>query len=77
MNNILSNWNLLRLLRLSLGIFIIVQGVQDGIWMFALLGGLFALLAVLNVGCCGLGSCAPPVRKAGREPKETTYEEIL
>lgn len=33
MNDYLRNWNFMRVLRLELGIFIIVQGVQVKEWM--------------------------------------------
>lgn len=57
MRNVLKNWDAMRLLRLALGVFIIVQGVMDKQWMFVFMGGLFTLMPIFNVGCCSAGSC--------------------
>jgi hypothetical protein len=53
----LSKWNFIRVLRLVIGVFIIVQGIQTKEWVIATVGGLFALLALLNTGCCSVGGC--------------------
>lgn len=56
MNGILRNWNFMRMLRLILGILVLIQGISSGDWLFITMGGLFALMPLLNAGCCG-GSC--------------------
>ncbi len=66
----------MRVLRLVLGIYIMVQGFQDRIWMFVILGGLFVLLAVLNAGCCATGGCATPARKATDSTEDVKFKEI-
>ena len=30
--NILKNWNLIRLLRLAIGIFLVVEAIKSGMW---------------------------------------------
>lgn len=57
MKNYLEGWNVMRLLRLILGIIIIVQGIQGSDWSFILLGSLFSLMPIFNVGCCGASGC--------------------
>ena len=76
MKNYLRNWNFMRVLRLALGIFIIVQGVQAKEWLFVALGGLFSLMPLLNIGCCGASGCNTPVSKSRKKVEEITYEEI-
>lgn len=54
----LKNWNFMRIVRLVIGIVIIVQGIEYNEWMFVVLGGLFALMPLLNIGCCSTGNCS-------------------
>lgn len=77
----LSNWNFSRILRLAMAVFIIIQGFQTHEWMFVILGALFALMPIFNIGCAG-GTCAvPPPSKSNRrnshhQIEETQYEEV-
>ena len=66
----------MRVLRLALGIFIIVQGVQAKEWLFVALGGLFSLMPLVNIGCCGASGCYTPVSKSDKKAEDITYEEI-
>lgn len=54
----LKNWNFLRVLRLVLGIFILVQGVTTWEIPFIILGAVFTAMPLFNVGCCGTSACA-------------------
>lgn len=76
MKNYLKTWDLMRVLRLALGIIIIVQGVQAKEWLFVALGGLFSLMPLLNIGCCGVSGCNTPVSKSDKKAEDITYEEI-
>lgn len=66
----------MRVLRLALGIFIIVQGVQTKEWLFVALGGLFSLMPLLNMSYCGASGCHTPVSKRRKKGEDITYEEI-
>lgn len=57
MKNYLRNWNFMRVLRLALGIFVIAQGIHAKEWWFVVMGGLFSLMPLLNIGCCGASGC--------------------
>lgn len=76
MRSYLKNWDFMRLLRLALGIFIIVQGVQTKEWLFVFAGALFSLMPILNMGCCGTSACNTPIRKNQQKTEDITYEEI-
>lgn len=76
MKGYLRNWNFMRLLRLALGIFIIVQGVQTKEWLLVALGGLFSLMPLLNIGCCGASGCNTLVSKSDKKVEDITYEEV-
>lgn len=77
MKEYLRNWNFMRLLRLALGIFIIVQGIQTRMWLFVFVGAIYAMMPLLNVGCCGTSGCAPKSYKNYKSSNEEIhYEEV-
>lgn len=73
---IFSNWNLVRLARLLMGIAILVQAALLADVLFIVLGILFTALPVFNIGCGCNNSCytAPPKKQTNE--KEITYEEV-
>lgn len=73
MKNYFRKWNLMRVLRLALGILFIVQGIIAKEWLLAGLGGLFSLMPLLNIGCCSDSGCNTRIPKSN---KETSYEEV-
>lgn len=79
MQSITSNWNLFRILRVALGIFILVQGIIGKDTFSMVMGSAFAGMAIFNVGCCGAGGCATDSSFKNEKPntEEVTYEEVL
>lgn len=71
----IKSWNLMRLLRLAMAIAIIYQGIELEQWLFVVIGGLFALMPLMNIGCCGNHGCAIPLPKS-KQNKKTTYIEL-
>ncbi|MGY3054494.1 hypothetical protein ACVWYG_002701 [Pedobacter sp. UYEF25] len=76
MKNYLRNWKFMRVLRLAIGFFIIVQGIQTNEWMLVVAGGFFSLMPLLNIGCCGPSGCNVPIYKTNKKAKEITYDEL-
>lgn len=75
---IFSNWNFMRFLRLGLGIFIIVQSVIVKDWTMGILGLLFTIMPIFNIGCCGVGGCATaPPKRNSEATKDINYEEVV
>lgn len=73
---IFNNWNIIRFLRLGIGIAIVVQAIMASDVMIALAGLLFTGMAVFNAGCCGTSGCnTTPVRKSNSS-EDISYEEI-
>lgn len=70
MKNYLRNWDFTRVLRLAIGIFIIVQGVMANQWLFVGLGGLFSLMPLMNIGCCGTSSCNAPIKRSHQKAED-------
>lgn len=80
-NRIIGRWNLMRLIRLALGIFIVIQGIVTHEWIFAIMGGLFALMPLFNIGCCGAAGCNTAGRGmsgsgSAERTTDVSYEEI-
>jgi hypothetical protein len=73
---LLNNWNFFRALRLILGVIITVQGIASKDWIFSIAGIYFTLMPLLNMGCCGTGTCYTQPIKNNQEQKEITYEEV-
>jgi len=76
MKGYVRNWNLMRVLRLTLGIFIIVQGIMQKEWLLLGFGSLFSLMPLMNIGCCGVSGCNTPVRKSNKKIEDISYEEV-
>lgn len=74
---LLNNWNIVRILRLGIGIAIIVQAIVAADILFGLAGLLFTGMALFNAACCGVSGCAttPTTKKAAS--KDISYEEVL
>ena len=75
-NDILSNWNLSRVLRLGIALFIVYQAFRNHDLLFGIAGLLFAGMAVFNRGCCSSAGCSIPAQKAGDAGDNITYEEV-
>ncbi|MEJ7829454.1 MAG: hypothetical protein WKF91_14690 [Segetibacter sp.] len=58
MKTIFNNWNVMRGLRLALGIFALVQAFIQRDITVGLLAGFLLFTAIANVGCCGSYGCA-------------------
>lgn len=77
MKNYLRGWNFMRIIRLVLGIVIIVQGIQAQQWMLVALGGLFTLMPLFNIGCCGAAECNTTYSTSkAKNTEDITYEEV-
>lgn len=74
---ILSNWTLMRFLRLVMGIAILVQAVIAKDILFAFAGIVFTAMPVFNIGSCGTAGCATPGKKTQDTTKNIIYEEVV
>ncbi len=59
----LSDWSLMRLMRLGMGIFAGVQSYQMQDYFLGILSAMFLLQAYTNTGCCGTQGCTVPATK--------------
>lgn len=75
-NIILKGWSFMRVLRLVLSAFIIVEAVRNYDVLFGVIGSVLLLQAVFNVGCCSNGACYTGIIDDEAENKEVVFEEI-
>ena len=66
----------MRILRLTIGLVVVVQAVITKDILFGALGGLFTLMPLLDIGCCGSAGCNVPMRRNNKEVKDISYEEV-
>lgn len=67
-------WDLMRVARLIMGISGVAFAFVHHDVLLGLAGGYFALMSLLNVGCCGTGGCSVPMQKHKTESSETKIE---
>ncbi len=75
MKTVLRNWNIMRGLRLALGIFAIVQAFTQKDTVLGIIGGFLLFTALANIGCCGSNGCVVNY-KTKQNNKEIEYEEL-
>lgn len=75
MKTILRNWNIMRGLRLLLGIIAVAQAFIQRDIVVGVFGGFLLATALANIGCCGYNSCALNYTKPNNK-KDLTYEEL-
>ncbi len=77
MENIFKDWGVLRILRLLMGIYIIVESVREHQTLLALLGGFFLYQAIMNTAC-PMGACEVKSKHKTQNstPETVDFEEI-
>ena len=74
---ILSNWNVMRILRVILGLWVLVMAVRYRDTTMIFLSTFMVLTAVFGVGCCGINGCyVQPGSDAEKSAGKGDYEEI-
>lgn len=78
MSTILKNWHFMRFFRAAIAIWAIVEAWRTSEWLLLFPGGIFALQAIFDVGCCGASGCAPAQNRNTNPSatEEITYEEV-
>jgi hypothetical protein len=75
MKNVFKNWSFMRLLRLILGVYILVQGLIAMEWIFILTGLFFSIMPIFNIGCCTTYSCTVPISE-NKNVEKVSFKEI-
>lgn len=74
MKTLFNNWNVMRGIRLALGLVILVQAFIQRDMFIGLLAGFLLFTALANIGCCRANSCGVNLKKSNK--KELAYEEL-
>ncbi len=77
MTALLKNWHFMRFLRLGIAIWAFMEAIRTGEWLLLIPGGLFAMQAIFDVGCCGSAGCGDPRRVQALESTGQHSEEII
>ena len=72
-----TQWNVLRIVRLVLGIGVIIQGIIASELLLIIAGIVVGSMALLNTGCCGAAGCNVSVSKKKTNAEEISYEEVV
>ena len=72
---LLSNWSIMRGLRLVMGLIALVQSIIQKDVTLGIIAGFLLLTAIANVGCCGSRGCTVDYSKPKKE-SEVVYEEL-
>lgn len=76
MKKIMKSWNLMRVIRLVLGVIIIFQGIYTKDYAIALLGTIFTLMPIFNVGCCANNACFQSRNSKDQSNEKIVFEEV-
>jgi hypothetical protein len=71
-----KSFDMVRWIRLAIGLFILAQGIMAGDGLIMIMGGLFSAMPLLNIGCCSSGACDIPQRRRIRDTDDVSYEEV-
>lgn len=63
---LLSNWHLMRLVRLAFAIFLFFNAYETHEWFFVVFGLLFLFQAIFNLGC-GANGCGITYKNKNHE----------
>lgn len=63
-STVFNNWTLSRFIRLFLGLMVILQAINTHSLQIGLIGALFTIMPIFNIGCCGSNNCAIPLRRS-------------
>ncbi len=76
LKNLLQNWNFMRIIRLVIGGYALIEAYKGQDTLMGLLGFVLVGMAMMNAGC-GAQGCGIPIQKSNqKEPEELSYEEV-
>lgn len=79
LTSLFGAWDLMRVLRLLMGLLAAAQAIDLRDPLIGLIAAFFLYQAIANVSCCGVGgACRTPIKADAKHDKldHTSYEEI-
>ncbi|MEO0005884.1 MAG: hypothetical protein RJA20_80 [Bacteroidota bacterium] len=71
-----SNWHFTRIFRAGIAFFAFSEAWRTGDSLLLGMGGVLALQALFNAGCCGAGGCSVTDKDVEIGSDAVTYEEV-
>jgi uncharacterized membrane protein YuzA (DUF378 family) len=76
LTNLTQNWGLMRIIRLLIGGYALIEAYRGNDALMAMLGFVLVGMAVLNAGCGAQGCGVPMNKSTSKETDEVSYEEV-
>ena len=76
LTNLTQNWGLMRIIRLLIGGYALIEAYRGKDALMAMLGFVLVGMAVLNAGCGAQGCGVPMNKSTSKETDEVSYEEV-
>jgi hypothetical protein len=73
---ILNGWSFMRVIRLGLAAFVILESFRTYDVLFGVIGFVLLMQAVFNVACCGSSVCQTSLNNNEDNKTEVLYEEV-
>jgi hypothetical protein len=76
LTNLTQNWGIMRIIRLVIGGYALLEAYRGDDALMAMLGFVLVGMAILNAGC-GAQGCGVPIQKSTtKDHDDVEYEEI-
>lgn len=72
-----QNWNLMRIIRLVVGGYALIEAYRGSDTLMAVLGFVLVGMALLNAGCGAQGCSVPHTSQKQENSDKIEYEEVL
>ena len=72
-----TNWHLVRMMRLGIGIMMLVAGIHSKDWTMGLFSTFFLYQAISDTGCCGTQACYTPKVAKRSSPTVSSKDESI
>ncbi len=76
LTNLTQNWGLMRIIRLLIGGYALIEAYRGNDALMAMLGFVLVGMAILNAGCGAQGCGVPMNKTTSKETDEVSYEEV-
>ncbi|MEY4273425.1 MAG: hypothetical protein RL638_373 [Bacteroidota bacterium] len=76
LTNLTQNWGLMRIIRLLIGGYALIEAYRGNDALMAMLGFVLVGMAFLNAGCGAQGCGVPMNKSTSKETDEVSYEEV-
>ena len=73
---LLKNWHLMRILRVVVGIWAVVEAFRTHQAILSVFGAWIAIQGIFNIGCCGVPQQYQNDATSNEDAENITFEEV-